>query len=169
LSLVDFNDRDFTDQLLGWTQDMQLSPESLSFEITESEMMRDPDRILGDLAQIRQAGFRMAVDDFGTGHSSLSRIDRMPITTVKIDRAFVTPLTPDNCQKGIAAVTMVMAKNLDLRVVAEGVETPLQHQALMTLGCKTAQGFLYARPLNRTDFEALLDRGCALPLFPGSS
>ncbi|WP_413207504.1 EAL domain-containing protein [Rhodospirillum sp. A1_3_36] len=159
LSLVDFNDQDFSDQLLGWVRDMQLSPDSLSFEITESEIMRDPDRILRDLARIREAGFRMAVDDFGTGHSSLSRIDHMPITTVKIDRAFVTPLTPDNCQTGIAAVTMVMARNLDLSVIAEGVETPLQHQALLELGCKTAQGFLYARPLDRGNFEALLDRG----------
>ncbi|MCF8481702.1 MAG: EAL domain-containing protein [Rhodospirillum sp.] len=162
LSLVDLGSRDFIDQLLRWTQDLRLSPDTLSFEVTESEIMRHPDQTLADLARIRAAGFRLAIDDFGTGHSSLSRIDRMPITTVKIDRAFVTPLTVDNCHGGIAAVTMAMARNLDLSVVAEGVETLAQHEALLALGCDVGQGFLYARPLNQVDFETLLDRGSIL-------
>jgi EAL domain-containing protein (putative c-di-GMP-specific phosphodiesterase class I)/CheY-like chemotaxis protein len=166
LSMVDFETDNFAETLLAQVGDRGLTPDSLSFEITEGAVMRDPDRVLGDLRYLHDRGFELSVDDFGTGHSSLARVQTMPVDTLKIDRAFVTPLTPDTCRRGIAAVTMIMADDMNLDVVAEGVETEEQHQSLAALGCETGQGFLYARPMDRESFEALLDAG-PRPLPPG--
>ena len=95
---------------------------------------------------LREAGFRIAIDDLGTGYSSLSHLDRLPIDSLKIDRAFVAPLEIATARDSLAGVIAGMAKALHLELVGEGVETIEQHQAMQFLGVETAQGYLYGRP-----------------------
>jgi diguanylate cyclase (GGDEF)-like protein len=131
-----------------------LSPEGLELEITESVIMQDLEHTIASLREIRAQGVRIAIDDFGTGYSSLSYLSRLPIDTLKIDRAFVTAMTDG--PQGMALVTAIitLAHSLKLTVVAEGVETQQQSDLLLGLGCDEIQGFLYSKPLPADVFEA---------------
>ncbi len=134
-----------------------LPPQRLTLEVTEGVLVHDVDAVAGRLAQLRALGARIAIDDFGTGYSSLSYLRQLPVDTIKIDRSFVTDL-PDGGANAILVSSMVeLARSLGLDVVAEGVETESQAQALKRLSCGHAQGYLYARPQPADDVTALLD------------
>lgn len=123
------------------------SPEWIEFEITESLLMEDSQRSLGILEQLRRTGVGLAVDDFGTGYSSLSYLKRFPIDTLKIDRSFVMDIPGDRSDMEIAGAVIAMAHKLELRVVAEGVETEAQLRFLEENQCDVFQGYLFARPM----------------------
>jgi diguanylate cyclase (GGDEF)-like protein/PAS domain S-box-containing protein len=136
---------------------------ALEVEITESVLLDADGGCIEELMQLRDAGIRIALDDFGTGYSSLSYLHRLPISTLKIDRSFISNLPRDNSASGSAPLVcaiVAMAKSLSLEVVAEGVETDAQHDFLKGLGCDTVQGYLTGRPVNAVDFAAnfLVDR-----------
>jgi EAL domain-containing protein (putative c-di-GMP-specific phosphodiesterase class I)/GGDEF domain-containing protein len=118
---------------------------SLDVELTESSMMKDAERAVEALKAIRTLGVGLAVDDFGTGHSSLAYLTRLPLTTLKIDRSFVQDVHTSERSRAVASAIVALAANLHLSVVAEGVETEEQRQSLMALGCDLHQGWLYAR------------------------
>jgi EAL domain-containing protein (putative c-di-GMP-specific phosphodiesterase class I)/GGDEF domain-containing protein/CheY-like chemotaxis protein len=118
---------------------------SLDVELTESSMMKDAERAVEALKAIRALGVGLAVDDFGTGHSSLAYLTRLPLTTLKIDRSFVQDVHTSERSRAVASAIVALAANLHLSVVAEGVETEEQRQTLMALGCDLHQGWLYAR------------------------
>ena len=118
---------------------------SLDVELTESSMMKDAERAVEALKAIRTLGVGLAVDDFGTGHSSLAYLTRLPLTTLKIDRSFVQDVHTSERSRAVASAIVALAANLHLSVVAEGVETEEQRQTLMALGCDLHQGWLYAR------------------------
>ena len=133
-----------------------LAPALLELEITESAMVGDMDHCLATLAALKALGVRIAIDDFGTGYSSLRYLQRFPIDTLKIDRSFVLDMETDPGACSIAATIVALGKNLQLRVVAEGVESEAQFAALKALNCEEYQGYLFARPMPLDDFERYL-------------
>jgi len=126
---------------------------ALTLEITESVVMRDVLRNVEHLRALREIGVNLSIDDFGTGYSSLVYLKRLPVTTLKIDREFVDGLGQDPHDSAIVAAVIAMARALELRVVAEGVETPRQLAELRRLGCDAAQGFLFSRPVPAEEAE----------------
>lgn len=134
-----------------------IEPSSLELEITESLLMRDIQSTIITLNELKELGLSISIDDFGTGHSSLSYLKRFPIDTLKIDRSFVRDLHIDNDDAAICAAILAMARKLDLNVVAEGVELDEQLQFLRNHGCHQIQGYLYSRPLPAAELERLVD------------
>jgi len=122
----------------------------LTCEITETVAMEDTALTHRAFAQLRDAGLHVSIDDFGTGHSSLAALRRLPAAELKIDQAFVADLATSEHARSIVRAVVEMARTLGLRVVAEGVETTAQRDALVALGCDELQGYLFARPMSAT-------------------
>jgi len=133
-----------------------LTAQDLVLEITESVLMRDETTVLPVLNEIREMGAGLALDDFGTGYASLSYLRRYPIDRLKIDRTFVSDLEFDPGDCSLLRAIVLMARALDLQVVAEGVETRWQRDFLREQGCDLLQGYLLGRPIPGPEFEALL-------------
>ncbi|GIU16823.1 bifunctional diguanylate cyclase/phosphodiesterase [Shewanella sp. MBTL60-007] len=129
----------------------QIAPELLEIEITETSLMNDIESAIIKLNQLKAAGFGIAVDDFGTGYSSLSYLRRLPINTMKIDRGFVSDLPQESA---IASTILMLGKQLDLSIVAEGIENEQQLEWLQKRGCEIGQGFYFSKPLAIESFEA---------------
>lgn len=128
----------------------------LSFELTESAVMSDPERALPVLRELHRLGIRIAVDDFGTGYSSLAYLRRLPVDEVKIDKSFVLGLASDLGDLAVVRAIVELGHSLGLIVVAEGVEQDATRDQLMEMGCDVAQGFLFSRPLEPDRFDAWL-------------
>ncbi len=141
------------EQILG---DTGLDPGNLRMEITESLMMANPELMTQTLTRLRSLKVRMALDDFGTGYSSLSHLRRFPLDTLKIDRSFVMRMTSEARDRDLVRIIILLAHNMGLDVVAEGVETAEQAKGLTKLKCEYAQGFHYAKPLTADQAGALL-------------
>jgi len=138
-------------------------PRHLILEITESMMMADPVRALETMHRLAAMGISLSIDDFGTGYSSLSYLKRLPVGEVKIDKSFVLSMTVDEDDATIVRSIVDLARNLRLRVVAEGVEDAPGLAALAALGCDVVQGYYLSRPMSATAFTAALDaEGTAL-------
>jgi EAL domain-containing protein (putative c-di-GMP-specific phosphodiesterase class I) len=138
-------------------------PSDLHLEITESMMMENPARALSTLEAVADMGIDIAVDDFGTGHSSLSYLKDFPIHYLKVDRSFVMGLPDDQDALAIVRAIVAMAKNLKLKVIAEGVETAVQRDILADLGCDEAQGYYFSRPRRASEIARLLEADKPLP------
>lgn len=138
-------------------QQHQLNPRQINFELTESALNIDESAIIQRLEQLRQLGFGIYIDDFGTGYSSLKRLVNFPATGIKIDRSFVDRLDQDQNKRVMIEMIMSMATLLELNVVAEGIERPVEQQLLRQQGCHRAQGYLFYRPLPE---GALLEQLC---------
>jgi EAL domain-containing protein (putative c-di-GMP-specific phosphodiesterase class I) len=138
-----------------------IEPDTLRLEVTEGALLENPDQIRGVLDRLRAVGVRAQLDDFGTGYSSLSYLHRFPIHALKIDRSFVAALHSGET-KGSAAVVraiLALAKSLGMEVIAEGIETTEQRDALIDLGCELGQGFLYSHPRPVEETVALAQAG----------
>ena len=142
-----------------------IDPRRLHLELTESAAMADPARTKGILSQLKRLGVGICLDDFGTGHSSLSRLRRFPVDIVKIDRAFASHIDTDAEARQIARLIIEFAHTVNLRVIAEGIETTAQLDHLKSLGCEFGQGYLFSKPLDHDAVEPLLaaSQACALP------
>jgi len=134
----------------------QLKPSQLRLEITESLLMENTDRTIDLLNAIKALGIATAIDDFGTGYSSLSYLKRLPVDVIKIDRSFVKDIPFDKNDVEICGAVIAMAQKLELRVVAEGVETEAQADFLRLNHCDIVQGFLYSKPIPAAEFTAML-------------
>lgn len=145
--------RELVGQILAETG---LSAQWLALELTEGTLMQDPQHHIDVLQGLRSDGVRIQIDDFGTGYSSLSYLRQLPIDTLKIDRSFVNQLATNVSDEAIVAAILAMARSLNLRVVAEGVETPAQLQVLGKHGCEIAQGFFFSRALPAEGSRELL-------------
>ena len=117
-------------------------------------MLKDTDYVIGQLASLKALGIRLALDDFGTGYSSLGYLRRFPIDILKIDRSFVQDLGKRDGDTAIVRTILSLGNSLDLRTIAEGVEDLVQVEALADLGCRYAQGYHFARPLDPETFAA---------------
>ncbi|MFV3073185.1 EAL domain-containing protein [Niveispirillum fermenti] len=144
--------------------DSGIPPETLKLEITESLLMDDPARAVVMMQQIRDLGVSLSLDDFGTGYSSLSYLHRYPVNSLKIDRAFVSGAGSGDRREEIPRIILLLAKSLDLDVVAEGIENPEQAGFLRSLECRYGQGFYFSRPAPAAEIERLL----VLPCLPAS-
>ena len=149
-------ERDLPDRIEAMCQRWAVPTSRLVLEITESMVVADPARALPILARLHELGVEIAVDDFGTGFSSMDYLKRLPVKEVKIDRSFVTTMATDARDAAIVRCTIDLARSLGLRVVAEGVETPDVRARLTTLGCDQAQGYSYSRALPAPEFTAWL-------------
>jgi EAL domain-containing protein (putative c-di-GMP-specific phosphodiesterase class I) len=137
-------------------RDSGLEPGSLSLEVTESVLMQEPEAAAATLAELRSQQVRICIDDFGTGYSSLSYLLRFPVQTLKIDRSFVSELARDRRHAEMVKTIVVLARNLGMDVVAEGVETDDQLAQLAAMDCDYVQGYLLSKPLDAQAAEQLL-------------
>jgi diguanylate cyclase (GGDEF)-like protein/PAS domain S-box-containing protein len=138
-------------------------PAQLGLEVTESALLGDVEAAIALLRELRALGVRIVIDDFGTGYSSLAYLRRLPVNGVKIDRSFVTNLGSSTADSAIVAAVVGMASALGLMTIAEGVETRVQLDEIVRLGCDAAQGFYFAAPAPEQGFDALLATGPAWP------
>jgi EAL domain-containing protein (putative c-di-GMP-specific phosphodiesterase class I) len=156
LSAYQLGEPDLGQAVARSLHDTATEPDLLQLEITESAVMRDLDISLRVLASLKELGVRLALDDFGLGHSSLIYLKQLPVTTLKVDRAFVSGVATNPDDRAIVAAVVAMAHSLGLEVVAEGVETPEQLSAIRALGCDTIQGYLYSKPVAAEEAAVLL-------------
>lgn len=160
ISARQFHQPDLCDRLLDLLQAAGLPARMLELEITESMALSDVAHGLDAVRQLKSIGFRIAVDDFGTGHSSLSYLRRFDVDQIKIDRSFVAGIGAERSDETIVKAIIAMGHSLGLTIVAEGVETREQYDFLRTHGCDHAQGYLIGRPLEAEAVEALIrERG----------
>ena len=152
VSAVQLKDVGFVDRLLATMRDYDVAAHLLEVELTETVLMRDLVSSEQVLRRLLDAGIRISIDDFGTGYSSLSYLTRLPISSLKIDRSFVSG---ERRSRVILDTIVAMARALGMQTVAEGVETAEQRDALIAQGCDLLQGFLLGRPSAPADFEAL--------------
>jgi diguanylate cyclase (GGDEF)-like protein/PAS domain S-box-containing protein len=148
---------DFVDQVADALADADYPASGLCLELTESTLLTDPIVAAERFSQLRELGVGLAIDDFGTGYSSYLQLRSLPLTALKIDRSFVTDLPRSHTDSAIVVATLDLAAALGLTVTAEGVETELQRDALIELGCPAAQGYLLGRPMPAESFEKLFD------------
>ena len=137
-------------------------PQLVTLEVTESVFVEDSQRALVVLDELKHIGVKLALDDFGTGYSSLTYLKRFPIDIVKIDQGFVADLEGDPASHAIVYSVIELAHRLGKTVVAEGVETPEQHQQLLELGCDSCQGYYFARPMSVDALDTLLRKQTAV-------
>ena len=146
VSARQFHHPDFVAQVLAVLEETGANPERLELELTESLLVEDVEAIIGKMSQLKAHGVRFSLDDFGTGYSSLSQLKRLPLDQLKIDRAFVRDLLNDRNDTAIVRTIVALGSSLDLGVIAEGVETHEQRDALLHLGCHSFQGYLFGKP-----------------------
>lgn len=159
---VNLSAKEFTSGLPSKIEEVlrqyQISPAWLELEITESMLMNSTESVIVIMEQLVSLGVSLALDDFGTGYSSLSYLKRFPISSIKIDRSFVQGIPSDASDCAIASAIIVMAHQLQLKVVAEGVETAEQYQFLKDASCDEVQGFLFSRPTSPEEIEKMMEK-----------
>ncbi|HUQ34480.1 MAG TPA: EAL domain-containing protein, partial [Pyrinomonadaceae bacterium] len=159
LSGKQFNTPNLIDQVSRVLRETNVEPHSLKLEITESMVMENFETAIEMLNQLRTLGLELSIDDFGTGYSSLSYLHRFPISTLKIDRSFVSRMSDNNENAEIVRTIMMLARSLKMDVVAEGVETTDQLTQLAMLECEYGQGYYFSRPLDVASASTLLANG----------
>lgn len=161
LSVHQLQRQGFLDTITRVIDRTGIDPTSLELEVTESVVMQDPERGIESLAEVRAMGVQIALDDFGTGHSSLAYLQRLPVTTLKIDRTFVRDVGRSGDDGAIVRAIIAMGHSLGMKVVAEGVERERQVAFLSVHGCDECQGYYFSRPLPADGLLALLEQGTA--------
>ena len=162
LSPREFERSDLFERITGPMGEHGLPPESLEIEITESLLMKDAETVIAKVRQLRRAGIRISIDDFGTRYSSLNYLRRFSVNSIKVDQSFVRDLSSAHGSGAIVHAIMGLAQSFDLGVLAEGVETPAQLKALADLGCDQMQGYHFSHPLPVGRLEEFLT---ASPVF----
>jgi diguanylate cyclase (GGDEF)-like protein len=159
LSATQFQQPGLVQSVRSALESTGLSPEYLELEITENIAVHNEESVIAVLEELRALGIQIAIDDFGTGYSSLSYLKRFPIDKLKIDQSFVRDYQPSAPDDGIIRAIIAMARSLNLKVIAEGVETREQSDFLRVNGCDEVQGYFYGRPMPGGDLMALMRQG----------
>jgi EAL domain-containing protein (putative c-di-GMP-specific phosphodiesterase class I)/AmiR/NasT family two-component response regulator len=157
VSMQDFAFLTFPDRAAALAQSIGVESSGLTFEVTETCIMRQLGTVLDVLSRLRLKRFRLSIDDFGTGHSSLAQLRDLPFDELKIDRGFVHGAASHPTRRAICTASLRMAQQLKLRVVAEGVERPEDWDLLGQLGCEEVQGYMIARPMPAAQVSAWID------------
>lgn len=156
VSARQFRERTLIEQVAEALEDSGLEARFLELELTESMVMEDLEKALQAMRALQAMGVQLSIDDFGTGYSSLSALKRFPIARLKIDRAFVRDIPGDEDDKAIAKAIISLGHELNLKVIAEGVETEQQLEFLRAHGCDEMQGYLFSRPVPPAELAALV-------------
>ena len=156
LSLKQLRQLNFIQRIGSILRSYEVSPTSLELEITETTLMENPDRTIGLLDQLYGLGLHLAIDDFGTGYSSLSALQQFPISTLKIDKSFVRNIVTNPDDATIVDTIIQMGRNMNMDVVAEGVENEAQLNFLQKIGCTYVQGLLFGDPMSADNYHELL-------------
>jgi EAL domain-containing protein (putative c-di-GMP-specific phosphodiesterase class I) len=156
---MEFRSDSFLPGVLAVLHDTGLDPSLLQLELTESVLMKRPDSAESSLKSLRARGVQVALDDFGTGYSSLSYLRKFSIDALKIDQSFVRQIAIAPDAATIVAAIISMGRSLELRIVAEGVETEEQLGFLRAHECDEAQGYFFSRPVAPAEFAGLLQAG----------
>jgi EAL domain-containing protein (putative c-di-GMP-specific phosphodiesterase class I) len=147
------------DDVLNIVSNSKINPLLLKLELTESSLLKNVDQSIEKMQQLQNSGIGFSMDDFGIGYSSLSYLKRLPLDQLKIDQSFVRDIAIDPNDAIIARTIIAMAQNMNLQVIAEGVETEAQKNFLEQNGCSTFQGYFFGRPVPVKEFEQqLIDR-----------
>ena len=154
LSALQFQQKDLVQEVERALRDCGLAAEYLDLELTESAVMRDAESSVATMHALKAIGLKLSLDDFGTGYSSLNQLKRFPLDKLKIDQSFVRGLPDDRYDLAISTAIIGMGKALNLRLIAEGVETVEQLRVLQSIGCHEIQGFHVAKPMPATEFAA---------------
>ena len=162
LSAIQVQSDKLVENILGILDEVGLDPKYLELEVTETAMMDQMGKIDRALQQLRSRGVRVAIDDFGTGFSSLSHLKRLVVDSLKIDRTFIRDVTSDTTDAALVGAVIALAQSMDLRVVAEGVETQAQLDHLRELQCDIAQGYLLGHPVSVKEADELLKSGARI-------
>lgn len=157
ISVQQFVQADFVDLVKNTLIATGMPAEELELEITEEVASADPEELIKSMSSLKALGVRLAIDDFGTGYSSLSYLRRFPIDTLKIDQSFVFKMEDSEHDAAIIRMIMSLAKELNLEVVAEGVEIKSQQQTLAQLGCDLIQGYYFYKPMHIAQYHDLLE------------
>lgn len=158
LSPIQLQDENIVEVIKNILDEVSLDPEYLILEITENTSLHNSDDVFSKLDEIRDFGVRIAVDDFGTGYSSLSYLHKVPIDFLKIDREFIKDLIEDVRCQTIVHFIINMANNLNILIIAEGVENEQQVHYLTSLGCNVIQGFIFSKPIPNNDYKKYLSK-----------
>jgi diguanylate cyclase (GGDEF)-like protein len=150
-----FKKQDLAGIIKAALQDTMISPNCLGLEITESVLMGNTEKELQILTELSNLGIGLAIDDFGTGYSSLSYLKQLPLDYLKIDKSFIDGVTSDRKDQAIVRATIVMAHGLNMKTIAEGVETEAQLTFLQAHGCDEIQGYLFSRPLPADQIQGI--------------
>ena len=151
MSAIEFNQSNLLSEVQQVLSDTGIDPQWLEIELTETTLMKQSEHVLGVLESLQSLGVRLAVDDFGTGYSSLAYLKRYPLDKLKIDRTFIKDTPEDNDDVSLVTAIIQMARSLNLRTVAEGVETKEQWNLLKRMGCDLIQGYYLSRPMTAED------------------
>lgn len=166
LSGVQFGDPELLPALDEVIRQTEIASSSLELELTESVLMKNVEQTLRILSEIKAKGIALSIDDFGTGYSSLSYLKQFPLDTLKVDQSFVRNIAVDSKNAALTKAIIEMAKNLNLRVIAEGVESSTELFFLYLHNCDEVQGYFFSPPLPAADFEALLRSGKRMEIRP---
>lgn len=153
LTIKQLQEKDFVDFFKNLILETGCHVSSLELEVTEDEIMTNPDEAINILKQLSSIGVKLAVDDFGTGYSSLSYLKKLPINKLKIDQSFIRGLPSNEEDAAIAKAIVALAQSLNLEIIAEGVETLAQKEFLVHNGCENIQGYLYSKPITSEMME----------------
>jgi len=156
LAMKQLNEDTFVDNLIKTMEDIEFNPLWLELEVTEGQIMENPELSIQKLQRISKMGIEIAIDDFGTGYSSLSYLKKLPLNKLKIDQSFVRDIPNDENNMAITKTIIALAKNLKFKLIAEGVETQEQKDFLIENGCELMQGYLFSRPIPAEDMTKLL-------------
>jgi len=157
VSAKQFHQKDFVERVKAAIQLHDINPKRLKLELTESMLVENIEAIIAKITAIKALWVQFSLDDFGTGYSSLQYLKRLPIDQLKIDQSFVRDLASDSNDRAIVQTIISMAKNMDLEVIAEGVETAEQQSILENKGCKNFQGYLFGKPMPITQLIPLIE------------
>jgi len=155
---MQFKQKNFAESIAQTLLDTDLEPQYLELELTESILMEPTDTTFDTLNELKATGVRLAIDDFGRGYSSLGYLKRLPIDTLKIDRSFVRDILSSSDDRAIIKAIISLARTLNLRVIAEGVETHEQLTYLREQGSDGIQGFLLSKPMTPNSFRQLMKK-----------
>ena len=163
-SSIQFFEKDFVENIKNIVNEFELSPDFLVMEITERTLMKKNDKTISDIKDLQSLGVQIALDDFGIGYSSLGHLNSLNIDILKIDRSFIRKIHSDQKSSIITRAIITMARDLGVKLVAEGIETPEQLSYIKRLNCDAGQGYIYSKPVPLDEFKKILAKKRCRPI-----